>query len=125
MTEFFIEFIGFFHELAEVLADALAFVADAVDLGVVADGVKVGEPRGDVHVVYRTADVVLFVGGVEHEVAGVIQCEPLDGLLDKEENLRLSLLLFGSLACQLLLPRTLRVFLLMRKCFINVVEHRG
>ena len=123
MTEFFIEFIGFFHELAEVLADALAFVADAVDLGVVADGVKVAELGGDVRVEFRTADVVIFVGRVERVAIGVIQREPLDGGINECEYLLLSFLLFGTLSCQLLLPRTIRVFLLSRD--IEVVKHRG
>ena len=105
------------------MADALPFVADAVDLGVVADGVQLGEPSGDVHVAYRTADVVLFVGRVERVAIGVIQREPLDGLVDERKYLCLSLFLFGTLSCQLLLPRTLRVFLLMRE--IDVVKHRG
>ena len=107
------------------MADALPFVADAVDLGVVSHGVKVGEPLGDVGVEFRSTDVVLFVRGVERVAIGVIQREPLDGLVDERKYLCLSLLLFGSLACQLLLPRTLRVFLLMRECFVDVVEHRG
>ena len=105
------------------MADALPLVADAVDLGVVADGVQLGEPSGDVHVAYRTADVVLFVGRVEDEVAGVILSEPLDGGINECEYLGLSLLLFGTLTSQLLLIRTIRVFLLSRE--IDVVKHRG
>ena len=105
------------------MADALAFVADAVDLGVVSHGVKGGEPLGDLRVELRTAKVVLFVRGVELVVTGVILSEPTDGDLNEFEYLGLSFLLFGSFSCQLLLPRTLRVFLLNRE--INVVEHRG
>ena len=115
LTEFFTEFIGFFHELAEVLADAVPLVADAVDLGVVLDGVQLAELGGDVRVEFRTADVVLLIRRVEHIVAGVILSEPLDGGINECEYLLLSFLLFGTLTSQLPLPRTLRVFLLSVK----------
>ena len=97
------------------MADALPLVSDAVDLGVVLDGVQLAELGVDVRVEFRTADVVLFVRGVEHIVAGVILSEPTDGDLNECEYLGLSLLLFGTLTSQLLLPRTIRVFLLSRE----------
>ena len=120
---FFVEFIGFFHELAEVLADALPLVADAVDLGVVLDGVQLAELGGDVGVEFRTAEVVLFVRGVELVVTGVTQSEPTNGDVNECEFFGLSLFLFGSLSSQLLLPRTLRV--LLRRREIKMVKHRG
>ena len=120
---FFVEFIGFFHELAEVLADALPLVADAVDLGVVLDGVQLAELGGDVGVEFRTAEVVLFVRGVELVVTGVILSEPTDGDVNECEFFGLSLFLFGTLSTQLPLVGTLRV--LLRNWAINVVKHRG
>ena len=54
---------------------------------------------------------------------GVIASKSLNGGFDERKYLCLSIFLFGSLACQLLLPRTIRVFLLSRE--IDVVKHRG
>ena len=105
------------------MADALPLVADAVDLGVVLDWVQLAELGGDVGVEFRTAEVVLFVGGVELVVTGVTQSEPLNGGVNEFEFFGLSFLLLGTLSTQLLLVGTLRV--LLRNWAIDVVKHRG
>ena len=111
LTVFFVEFIGFFHELPKILADALPLVADAVDLGVVLYGVQLTELRGDVGVEFRTAEVVLLVRRVELVAVGVILSESLNGGVNEFEFFGFSFLLLGTLSTQLPLVGTLRVFL--------------